>query len=66
MIGIKDHKTRYMFDPFDYLGQKRKKLLDEFWPGTFREHVRPILPNRSASSSSLIHRFCRSQGWAWW
>jgi hypothetical protein len=27
MIRIKDHKTRYMFDPFGYLGQKRKKLL---------------------------------------
>jgi hypothetical protein len=24
MIRIKDHKTRYMFDPFGYLGQKRK------------------------------------------
>lgn len=44
MIRVKDHKTRYMFNPFDYLGQKRRKLLDDFWPGTFREHVRPILP----------------------
>lgn len=44
MIRIKDHKTRYMFDPFGYLGQKRKKLLDNSWPGTFRDHVRPILP----------------------
>jgi hypothetical protein len=44
MIRIKDHKTRYMFDPFGYLGQKRKLLLDNSWSGTFRDHVRPILP----------------------
>ena len=44
MIRIKDHKTRYMFDPFGYLGQKRKKLLENSWPGVFRDHVRPILP----------------------
>ena len=44
MIHIKDHKTRYMFDPFGYLGQKRKKLLENSWAGVFRDHVRPILP----------------------
>ena len=44
MIRIKDHKTRYMFNPFGYLGQKRKQLLENSWPGVFRDHVRPILP----------------------
>jgi len=44
MVRIKDHKTRYMFDPFRHLGPKRKKLLDTSWAGTFRDHVRPILP----------------------
>jgi len=44
MIRIKDHKTRYMFDPFGYLGQKRKKLLEGSWAGVFRDQVRPILP----------------------
>ena len=29
MIRIKDHKTRYMFDPFGNLGKKRKKLLED-------------------------------------
>ena len=29
MIRIKDHKTRYMFDPFGYLGQKRKTVVGE-------------------------------------
>jgi len=44
MIRIKDHKTRYMFDPFGHLGKKRKKLLEGSWAGIFRDHVRPILP----------------------
>lgn len=44
MIRIKDHKTRYMFDPFAHLGRKRKKLLEDSWAGVFRDHVRPILP----------------------
>ena len=44
MIRIKDHKTRYMFDRFGYLGQKRKQLLETSWAGVFRDHVRPILP----------------------
>jgi hypothetical protein len=44
MIRIKDHKTRFMFNPFRYLGQKRKKLLEDSWAGVFRDHVRPVLP----------------------
>jgi hypothetical protein len=45
MIHIKDHKTGYIFDPFDrLLGPKRKKLLKDSWAGVFRDTVRPILP----------------------
>ncbi|MCB2181511.1 MAG: transposase [Desulfobulbaceae bacterium] len=44
MIHIKDHKTPYLFDPFEFLGPKRRKLLDDSWAGIFRDHVRHILP----------------------
>ena len=44
MLNIKDHKTINMFDPFDYLGPKRRKMLDESWAGIFRDHIRHILP----------------------
>lgn len=44
MIHIKDHKTRYLFDPFGYLGRKRKQLLAGSWAEVFRNHIRPILP----------------------
>ena len=44
MIHARDHKTDYMFDPWGYLGSKRRKLLDESWAGLFREHVLNELP----------------------
>lgn len=44
MLNIKDHKTINMFDPFVFLGPKRRKMLDESWAGIFRDHVRHILP----------------------
>jgi hypothetical protein len=44
MIRIRDHKTGYLFDPWDYLGPKRKKLLSESWAGLFREQILLSLP----------------------
>ncbi|MDT8334633.1 MAG: transposase, partial [Desulfurivibrionaceae bacterium] len=44
MINIKDHKTRYMFDPFAHLGPKRRKMIDGSWAGVFREHILTELP----------------------
>jgi len=44
MIRTRDHKTPYLIDPWDYLGPKRRKLLDESWAGLFREHILSELP----------------------
>lgn len=44
MLNVKDHKTLYMFDPFDYLGPKRRKMLNDSWAGIFRDHIRHVLP----------------------
>ena len=44
MIHNRDHRTVYLFDPWDYLGPKRKKLMSESWAGLFREHVLAELP----------------------
>ena len=40
MIHARDHKTPYLIDPWDYLGPKRRKLLDESWAGLFRGSIR--------------------------
>jgi hypothetical protein len=44
MLNVKDHKTIYMFDPFEYLGPKRRKMLNDSWAGIFRDHIRHVLP----------------------
>ena len=46
MIRIKDHKQLEMFDPWDFLSPKRRRLLDESWPGLFREQLLCELPIR--------------------
>ena len=57
MLNIKDHKTRYMFDPFEYLGPKRRKMLDDSWAGVFRDHVRHVLP-----VDLLVKHYCSDNG----
>ena len=44
MIRIKNHKQRQLFDPWRHLSPKRRKMLDEEWPGLFREHLLEELP----------------------
>lgn len=44
MIQVKDHKTGYLFDPWEFLGKKRRKLMDESWAGLFREKILCKLP----------------------
>ena len=44
MIRVRDHKTPSLIDPWNYLGHKRRKLLDDSWAGLFREHILSELP----------------------
>jgi competence protein ComGF len=44
MFYTKDHKTLDMFDPFAFLGPKRRSLLDMTWAKIFREEILPDLP----------------------
>jgi len=44
MIHTRDHKTSYIFDPWHFLGEKRRKLMDQSWAGLFREHILCELP----------------------
>jgi len=51
MIHIRDHKTAYIFDPWHFLGQKRRKLMDTSWAALFREHILNELPVGKIASS---------------
>jgi hypothetical protein len=44
MIRIKDNKQLDMFDPWDFLSPKRRRMLDEDWPGLFKQHLLYELP----------------------
>ena len=46
MIRYNDHKQQQLFDPWESLGEKRRKLLDASWAGIFRKEILPILPIR--------------------
>jgi len=44
MIRCQDHKSGYLFDPWEHLGPKRRQLLEESWAGLFRQHILSVLP----------------------
>jgi len=44
MIHIKSNKQQELFDPWHFLSPKRRKMLDDDWPGLFREHLLDELP----------------------
>jgi hypothetical protein len=44
MIHIKDQKQKNLFDPWAFLGPKRRKLLDQSWAGLFQKELLGELP----------------------
>jgi hypothetical protein len=44
MIRIKDNKQLDMFDSWDFLSPKRRRMLEEDWPGLFKQHLLCELP----------------------
>ena len=44
MLTLRDHQSGDLFDPWEYLGPQRRKLLDKSWAGVFREFLLQHLP----------------------
>lgn len=44
MFTLRDHRSRELFDPWDHLGTKRRRLLELSWAGVFREYLLEHLP----------------------
>ena len=44
MINLKNPNQLNIFDPWDFLTPKRRKMLDNSWPGLFREHILASIP----------------------
>lgn len=49
MITINDHKQQALFDPWAFISPKRRRLLDEGWPGLFRTQILSELPVKEIS-----------------
>lgn len=57
MINVKDHHSGWLFDPWDQIGPKRRKLLENSWSGVFRIFLLEKLP-----VDRLAQRFDAFQG----
>ena len=44
MFKINNHKQMELFDPWDFLSPKRRRLLDESWAGLFKQEILCELP----------------------
>lgn len=44
MLTIKDHNQKELFDPWKFLGPKRRQKLERSWPGLFRNQILKELP----------------------
>jgi len=44
MFYAKNNKQANIFDPWEHLGPKRRKLLDSSWSGLFQQVILPTLP----------------------
>ncbi|MEW5994658.1 MAG: transposase [Candidatus Zixiibacteriota bacterium] len=44
MIHLKNIHQLPLFDPWSFLGEKRRKLMDTSWAGLFRDQILPSLP----------------------
>ena len=57
MITVKDHSTGQLFDLWDHISPKRRKLLDTGWPGVFRKYLLEKLP-----VARIVHYFTEDLG----
>jgi len=44
MLRFNDHKQQQLFDPWANISPKRRQMLDQTWPGLFKEHLLQELP----------------------
>jgi hypothetical protein len=44
MFNARDRQTGYLLDPWDYLGPKRRRLMEESWAGLFKKEILCELP----------------------
>ena len=51
MLTQRDHRSENLFDPWDYLGSQRRRLLEQSWAGVFRDYLLQHLPVQELAAS---------------
>ncbi len=51
MLTLRDHRSGDLFDPWEYLGPQRRKLLEKSWAGVFRDFLLQHLPVKELAAS---------------
>ena len=44
MFTLRDQQSGDLFDPWEYLGPQRRRLLEQSWAGVFRDYLLQHLP----------------------
>lgn len=51
MLTLRDHQSGNLFDPWEYLGPQRRRLLEQGWAGVFRDYLLKHLPVKELAAS---------------
>jgi hypothetical protein len=51
MLTLRDHRSGNLFDPWEYLGPQRRRLLEQSWAGVFRDYLLQHLPVKELAAS---------------
>ena len=51
MLTVRDHQSGDLFDPWEYLGPQRRRLLEQSWAGVFRDYLLRHLPVKELAAS---------------
>lgn len=51
MRTLRDHSSDPLFDPWEYLGPQRRKLLESSWAGVFRDYLLEHLPVKELAAA---------------
>jgi hypothetical protein len=51
MLTLRDHRSGDLFDPWEYLGPQRRRLLEQSWAGVFRDYLLQHLPVKELAAS---------------
>jgi hypothetical protein len=49
--NLRDHQSGVLFDPWEYLGPQRRRLLKQGWAGVFRDYLLKHLPVKELAAS---------------